>query len=58
MSEVAQWLARIATFLPELIGLWEAAKQPNPQAHLNASLALVRRMKDAQMLEELGELPR
>ena len=54
MSEIAIWLGRIATLLPELIGLWEAAKQPNPQAHLNASLALVRKMKDAQAREELG----
>jgi hypothetical protein len=54
MTEIAIWLGRIVTFLPELIGLWEAVKQPNPSAHLNASLALVRKMKDQQMKEELA----
>lgn len=54
MSEIGIWLARIAGFLPELIGLWESAKKPDPANHLNASLALVRKMKDQQAREEIG----
>lgn len=54
MSEVGQWLARIAGFLPELIGLWEAAKTPNPQQQLDASLALVRKMQDVRAREEIA----
>ena len=54
MSELGMWLARVAMFLPELMGLWEAAKKPDPQHHLNASLALVRKMKDMQAREEIG----
>lgn len=54
MSEVAHWLARIAGFLPELIGLWEAAKVPNPQQQLDASLALVRKMQDVRAREEIA----
>jgi hypothetical protein len=56
LSEVATWLERLARLLPELIGLWEAAKAPDPQAHLNASLALVRAMKDQQARETIVEV--
>ncbi len=55
MSELATWLGRILSVLPELMGLWEASKSPDPQQHLDASLALVRRMKDQQAREELGD---
>lgn len=54
LTEIGQWLARIAQFLPELIGLWESAKAPSGQAQLEASLALVRKMKDMQAREEIG----
>jgi hypothetical protein len=54
MSELGVWLTRIVAFLPELIGLWEAAKRPDPHDQLNASMALVRRMKDQQAREEIG----
>lgn len=54
ISELGIWFARIARLLPELIGLWEAAKAPDPKHHLNASLALVRAMKDQQAREEIG----
>ncbi len=54
IGEVGIWLARIATFLPELIGLWEAAKTPSPQQQLDASLALVRKMQDIRAREEIG----
>ncbi len=55
MSELGVWFSRIASFLPELIGLWEAAKTPNPQQQLDASLALVRKMQDARAREEIGQ---
>ena len=54
IGEVATWLGRILAVLPELIGLWEAAKTPDPKDHLNASLALVRAIKDKQAREEIG----
>ncbi len=54
MGEVATWLARIASFLPELIGLYEAAKTPNAQQRLDASLALVRAMESQQVREQIG----
>lgn len=50
------WMARIVAFLPELIGLWEAAKAPSPSAQLDASLALVRKMQDIRAREEIGGL--
>ncbi len=53
LSEVATWLERLARLLPELIGLWEAAKAPNPQQQLEASLALVRAIKDQQARETI-----
>lgn len=54
LTEIGIWLTRLAALLPELIGLWEAAKQPNPQQQLNASMALIRSMKDQQAREEIG----
>ena len=54
IAEVAIWLTRILSFLPELISLWEAAKSPDPQEQLEASLALVRKIKDQQAAEEIG----
>lgn len=54
IGEVGIWLARIVGFLPELIGLWEAAKTPSPSGQLDASLALVRKMQDVRAREEIG----
>lgn len=54
ISEVGMWIGRILAVLPELMGLWEAAKQPDPKQHLDASLALVRKIKDAQAREQIG----
>ncbi len=53
LDELGIWLTRIALFLPEIIGLYEAAKG-NENQQLEASLRLVRKMKDVQMREELG----
>lgn len=53
MSEIAAWLARILAVLPQFIGLWQAAKSSNSDDHLQASLSLVRAMKDRQMKEDL-----
>lgn len=54
IGEVAMWIGRVARLLPELMGLWEAAKAPDPASHLEAALALVRKMKDEQMREEIN----
>ncbi len=54
IGEVATWMARIVGFLPELIGLWEAAKAPSPSGQLDASLALVRKMQDLRAREEIA----
>ncbi len=53
MGEVATWLSRILALLPELMGLWEASKG-NENQQLEASLRLVRAMKDQQAREEIG----
>jgi hypothetical protein len=53
MTELGVWLVRVASFLPELIGLYEASKSADSKDHLNASLALVRKMKDRQAREEI-----
>lgn len=57
LDELGTWLTRIADFLPAVIGLWEAAKARDPQQELDASLTLVRAMKDRQMREELANAP-
>lgn len=54
MSEVLVWFERIVSFLPQLIGLWNAARAKDPRQELEASLALVRAMKDRQAREEIG----
>lgn len=54
MDDLVTWVGRIARVLPEFIGLWEASKDPNPKSHLDASLALVRKMKNEQAREEIG----
>lgn len=53
LDELGTWLVRIAAFLPELIGLYEATKG-NENQQLEASLRLVRKMKDQQAREEIG----
>ncbi len=53
-SEVATWIGRILSFLPELMGLWEAVKVKDPRGELDAQLALMRAMKDRQAAEEIG----
>lgn len=52
--DAAIWLLRVARLMPELVELWEAAKQPDQQAQLEASMRLVRAMSDQRMREELG----
>lgn len=54
MSELGVWLVRLGALLPQLIGLWEASKQPDPQDQLEASLALVRAMQDVRAREEIA----
>jgi hypothetical protein len=54
MSDVITWLHRIVTFLPELMGLYEAVSRNDETAKLNAQLALVRAMKDEQARRDIG----
>lgn len=53
LDEVGVWLSRIVALLPQLVGLWEASKG-NENQQLEASLRLVRAMKDRQAAEEIG----
>ncbi len=53
LDELGTWFLRIAALLPELIGLWEASKG-NENQQLEASLRLVRAIKDRQAREEIG----
>ena len=55
MSEVATWIGRIMTLVPEMMGLWKAVKAKDEPQTLDAVLALRRKISDAQMLEELRE---
>ena len=57
LDEVATWLGRLLALLPQIIGLWEAAKGSNPNQELEASLRLVRAMKDRQAHEEIEGSP-
>lgn len=54
MDEAAKWLARVASFLPQIIGLWKAAEADDEQAQLEASLDLVQAMKRQQATERFG----
>lgn len=50
---IVQVLQRVATILPEVLGLWDAVRTPDPGAQTMAQAKLVRAMRNAQMLEEL-----
>ena len=54
IPEVMTWLTRILAVLPQLVGLWHAAAAKDPRGELEASLALVRAIKDRQALESIG----
>ena len=56
IDEVATWLKRLVFLLPDLIGLWEAAKSGSPDQEFRAQFALIRAIKDRQMREELAQL--
>jgi hypothetical protein len=53
-DELMKWGVRLFTLLPELMGLWEAAREQDAKKKLDASLALIRRIEDMQAKEELG----
>lgn len=55
ISEIAMWLDRILSVVPELVGLWDAAKTNDPQQELQAQLDLTRAIKDRQAKEEIGK---
>ncbi len=54
LDELAKWGMRLFTLLPELMGLWEAARAQDSKQKLDASLALIRRIEDMQAKEELN----
>jgi len=54
VSEVALWFERVLGLLPQLIGLWDAAKAKDPQQELAAQLDLTRAIKDRQAKEEIS----
>jgi len=54
IPEVMTWLTRILAVLPQLVGLWQATSANDPRGELEASLALVRAIKDRQALESIG----
>mgnify|MGYP006921350750 CR=1 FL=1 len=53
IDELVTWGLRLFQLLPEIMGLWNAAKASNAKAKLDAQLALVRKMEDMQALEEI-----
>ena len=53
IDELVTWGLRLFQLLPEIMGLWNAAKVANAKAKLDAQLALVRKMEDMQALEEI-----
>lgn len=57
LGELGVWLVRIADILPAIIGVWEAAKARDAQQELDASLTLVRAIKDRQAREEIENAP-
>lgn len=57
IEELATWGMRLFRLLPEIMGLWEAAKTPDTKAKLDAQLALTRAMERQQALEEMGGGP-
>lgn len=54
-DELMKWGVRLFTLLPELMGLWEAAREQDAKKKLDASLALIRHIEDMQAKEELGD---
>ncbi len=54
MNDVLALVTKVLTFLPEIIGLYEAVERNDETDKLNASLALIRAMKDAQARKEMG----
>lgn len=53
MKDAVLWLGRIATLLPELIGLWKAIESKDEPQTLDAILRLRRKVSDAQAIEEI-----
>ncbi len=57
ISEFGLLLLRIVSVLPEFLALWDAAKTNDPQQELDASLSLIRAVKDRQAREVIeGQL--
>lgn len=54
VGDVLMWFERVASFLTEIVGLWNAIKGGDPADELAAKLELVRAMKRRQTLEDLA----
>jgi len=57
IDELIAWGTRLFRLLPEIMGLWEAAKTTDSTRRLEAQLALTRAMERQQALEEMGAGP-
>lgn len=54
IPEIVMWLERLVSLLPTIIRLWDASRAGDTRAELEASLALVREIKDRQAWEDIG----
>lgn len=55
LGEIALWLGRILTVLPALAKLWDAVDADDDNAQLEASLDLVRAIKDRQARDTIPQ---
>lgn len=53
LSEVALWIERLAGVIPEFVSLWQAAETKDAKNELDASLTLIRAIKDRQAKETI-----
>lgn len=53
IDELITWGLRLFRLLPEIMGLWDAVKQPSAKQRLDAQLALERAISDLQAREEI-----
>lgn len=54
VAEIAMWLGRVVSVLPQIVDLWHAVRIRDPRLELESQLALTRAIKDAQAREEIG----
>ena len=54
ISELAIWFKRLVTFLPEIMGLYEAVQRDDEHDKLKSSANLIRAMQNEQAGSEMG----